>query len=392
MFFVLSFFTTILYSPSMIQELREQLLALKTKVDEAWGILALDTTKKEIAALEAETMSADFWQDQERATRESQKLAELRREIEEWEVIRLAIADSLELLDMAESEKDQDTVKEIEKKLAELETEFTKLEFSLMFSGDHDQANAIIGIHAGAGGTDAQDWAEMIMRMLFRFAERKGWKVQLLDESRGGEAGIKSAVFRVEGRFAYGHLKSEHGVHRLVRQSPFNADALRQTSFALVEVIPEIEHDSDIEIKNEDLRIDTFTAGGKGGQSVNTTYSAVRIVHLPTGIMVSCQNERSQTQNKEFAMRVLKSKLAKLREEELQKEKQQLRGEYQSAEWGNQIRSYVLHPYKMVKDHRTDVETADPEKVLDGDIDAFIEGYLRMEAGKHDVPAELNKD
>lgn len=392
MFFVLSFFAAILYSPSMIQELREQLLALKTKVDEAWGILALDTTKKEIAALEAETMSADFWQDQERATRESQKLAELRREIEEWEVIRLAIADSLELLDMAESEKDQDTVKEIEKKLAELETEFTKLEFSLMFSGDHDQANAIIGIHAGAGGTDAQDWAEMIMRMLFRFAERKGWKVQLLDESRGGEAGIKSAVFRVEGRFAYGHLKSEHGVHRLVRQSPFNADALRQTSFALVEVIPEIEHDSDIEIKNEDLRIDTFTAGGKGGQSVNTTYSAVRIVHLPTGIMVSCQNERSQTQNKEFAMRVLKSKLAKLREEELQKEKQQLRGEYQSAEWGNQIRSYVLHPYKMVKDHRTDVETADPEKVLDGDIDAFIEGYLRMEAGKHDVPAELNKD
>ena len=392
MFFVLSFFAAILYSPSMIQELREQLLALKTKVDEAWGILALDTTKKEIAALEAETMSADFWQDQERATRESQKLAELRREIEEWEVIRLAIADSLELLDMAESEKDQDTVKEIEKKLAELETEFTKLEFSLMFSGDHDQANAIVGIHAGAGGTDAQDWAEMIMRMLFRFAERKGWKVQLLDESRGGEAGIKSAVFRVEGRFAYGHLKSEHGVHRLVRQSPFNADALRQTSFALVEVIPEIEHDSDIEIKNEDLRIDTFTAGGKGGQSVNTTYSAVRIVHLPTGIMVSCQNERSQTQNKEFAMRVLKSKLAKLREEELQKEKQQLRGEYQSAEWGNQIRSYVLHPYKMVKDHRTDVETADPEKVLDGDIDAFIEGYLRMEAGKHDVPAELNKD
>jgi len=391
-FFVLSFFAAILYSPSMIQELREQLLALKTKVDEAWGILALDTTKKEIAALEAETMSADFWQDQERATRESQKLAELRREIEEWEVIRLAIADSLELLDMAESEKDQDTVKEIEKKLAELETEFTKLEFSLMFSGDHDQANAIVGIHAGAGGTDAQDWAEMIMRMLFRFAERKGWKVQLLDESRGGEAGIKSAVFRVEGRFAYGHLKSEHGVHRLVRQSPFNADALRQTSFALVEVIPEIEHDSDIEIKNEDLRIDTFTAGGKGGQSVNTTYSAVRIVHLPTGIMVSCQNERSQTQNKEFAMRVLKSKLAKLREEELQKEKQQLRGEYQSAEWGNQIRSYVLHPYKMVKDHRTDVETADPEKVLDGDIDAFIEGYLRMEAGKHDVPAELNKD
>ena len=293
---------------------------------------------------------------------------------------------------MAESEKEEGTITDIATRTDELEADFTKLEFSLMFSGDHDQANAILGIHAGAGGTDAQDWAEMLMRMLFRFGERKGWKVQLLDESRGGEAGIKSAIFRIEGRFAYGHLKSEHGVHRLVRQSPFNADALRQTSFALVEVIPEIEHDSDIEIKNEDLRIDTFTAGGKGGQSVNTTYSAVRIVHLPTGIMVSCQNERSQTQNKEFAMRVLKSKLLKLREEELQKEKQQLRGEYQSAEWGNQIRSYVLHPYKMVKDHRTDVETADPEKVLDGDIDAFIEGYLRMEAGKRDIPAELNKE
>lgn len=376
----------------MVQELRERLEALQKKVSEAWGILSLDTTKREIIALEAETMSADFWQDQERATRESQKLAELRREIGDWEKIRTAIAESLELLGMAESEKDESTLTDLQTRTAELEADFTKLEFSLMFSGDHDQANAILGIHAGAGGTDAQDWAEMLMRMLFRYAERKGWKVQLLDESRGGEAGIKSATFRVEGRYAYGYLKSEHGVHRLVRQSPFNADALRQTSFALVEVIPEIERDSDVEIKAEDLRIDTFTAGGKGGQSVNTTYSAVRIVHIPTGIMVSCQNERSQAQNKEFAMRVLKSKLLKLREEELQKEKQKLRGEYQSAEWGNQIRSYVLHPYKMVKDHRTDVETADPERVLDGDLDMFVEGYLRMEAGKRDIPAELNKE
>lgn len=376
----------------MIQELRTRLLSLETKVDEAWKILALDTVQKEILALEAETMSADFWADQERAKTESQKLAELKREIGDWQAIRKEIYDGKELLDLAESENDESTVNDVSIKIDELERAYLKLEFSLMFSGEHDDSNVIMGIHAGAGGTDAQDWAEMLMRMFFRFAERKSWKIQLLDESRGGEAGIKSATFRIEGRYAYGHLKSEHGVHRLVRQSPFNADALRQTSFALVEVIPEIKHDTDVEIKAEDIRIDTFTAGGKGGQSVNTTYSAVRIVHLPTNIIVSCQNERSQAQNKEFAMRVLKSKLLKLREEELQKEKQKLRGEYQSAEWGNQIRSYVLHPYKMVKDHRTDVETSDPDAVLDGGLDPFIEGYLRMEAGKRDIPAELNKE
>lgn len=376
----------------MIQELRAKLEALSTKVSEAWGILALDTVQKEIAALEAESMSADFWADQERAKKESQKLAELKREMEDWQSIKKDLLDAKELFDLAEQEKDETTIADISSRVRELEQVYLALEFQLMFSGDHDESNAIMGIHAGAGGTDAQDWAEMLMRMFFRFAERKNWKIQLLDESRGGEAGIKSATFRIEGRYAYGHLKSEHGVHRLVRQSPFNADALRQTSFALVEVIPEIKHDTDIEIKPEDLRIDTFTAGGKGGQSVNTTYSAVRIVHLPTNIIVSCQNERSQAQNKEFAMRVLKSKLLQLREEELQKEKQQLRGEYQSAEWGNQIRSYVLHPYKMVKDHRTNVETSDPDAVLDGDLDRFIEGYLRMEAQKQDIPAELNKE
>lgn len=376
----------------MLDELLKKIDALRAKLDEAWRILALDAVKEQIAALEAETSAPDFWSDQERAKTESQKLAELKKEYDRWNELRMEIMDVQELLQMAIGEKDTSVASEAEKKIAELEKRYLDLEFTLLFSGDYDEKNAIVSIHAGAGGTDAQDWAEMLMRMLFRYAERKEWSVKLLDESRGGEAGIKSATFEVKGRYAYGHLKSEHGVHRLVRQSPFNADALRQTSFVLVEVVPEIDETIDIEIKPDDLRIDTFMSGGKGGQSVNTTYSAVRIVHLPTKITVSCQNERSQTQNKETAMKILKSKLLKLKEEELQKEKQKLRGEYQSAEWGNQIRSYVLHPYHMVKDHRTDVETPDTDAVLDGDLDGFIEGYLRWQAEDSDRRAELNRE
>ncbi|MEK7473581.1 MAG: peptide chain release factor 2 [Patescibacteria group bacterium] len=376
----------------MLDELLEKIDALRAKLDEAWRILALDAVKEQIAALETETSAPDFWSDQERAKTESQKLAELKKEHDQWNALRMEIMDLQELVQMAIGEKDVSIVGEGEARILKLEARYLDLEFTLLFSGAYDEKNAIVSVHAGAGGTDAQDWAEMLMRMLFRYAERKEWSVKLLDESRGGEAGIKSATFEVKGRYAYGHLKSEHGVHRLVRQSPFNSDALRQTSFALAEVVPEIDETIDIEIKPDDLRIDTFMSGGKGGQSVNTTYSAVRIVHLPTKITVSCQNERSQTQNKETAMKILKSKLLKLKEEELQKEKQKLRGEYQSAEWGNQIRSYVLHPYHMVKDHRTDVETADTDAVLDGDLDRFIEGYLRLQAEGSDRRAELNKD
>jgi len=376
----------------MLTDLLARTDALRARLEEAWKILALDTVKGEIAALEVESSASDFWNDPGHAKTELQKMADLKKEYEDWSKLRTNILEVKEVLNEVLKDKEEGFAAELTAQLEQLEKQYLTLEFSLLFSGPYDAKNAIVSVHAGAGGTDAQDWAEMLERMLFRYAEKKGWKVRLVDESRGGEAGIKSATFLVNGRFAYGHLKSEAGVHRLVRQSPFNADALRQTSFALVEVIPEIDEDVSIEIDPKDLRIDTFMSGGKGGQSVNTTYSAVRIVHLPTKITVSCQNERSQTQNKEMAMKILKSKLVLLREEELQKEKQKLRGEFKSAEWGNQIRSYVVHPYHMVKDHRTDVETSDTDAVLNGELDQFVEGYLRWQAKGKDFKAELNKE
>lgn len=270
--------------------------------------------------------------------------------------------------------------RDVEKQLKRLEAEFLSLESRVLLSGKHDERAAIVSVHAGAGGTDAQDWAEMLLRMLLRYCERKGWRTRLLDESRGGEAGIKSATLEVTGRFVYGLLKSEAGVHRLVRISPFDAEKMRHTSFALVEVIPDLGDVANIELKEKDLRIDTFLSSGHGGQSVQTTYSAVRIVHLPTKITVSVQNERSQRQNRETALKILKSKLAAIEYEKQEEEKRQLRGEYHSAEWGNQIRSYVLQPYQLVKDHRTKVETNNVGAVLNGDLDQFVDGYLRFYA------------
>lgn len=376
----------------MLKDLILRIESLRTKLDDAWRVLSLDAVKEEISALENVVSAPDFWSDTDRAKRESQKLADLRKEYDGWSALRSDLMEIHELAELAIQEKDDAMEQELVDRLESLTKKYTEKEFAMLMNGPHDASSAVMSIHAGAGGTDAQDWAEMLMRMYFRFAEQKEWKVRLVDESRGSEAGIKSATFFVEGRHVYGHLRGEAGVHRLVRQSPFNADALRQTSFALVEVLPEVNEDVEVDIKPDDLRIDTFMSGGKGGQSVNTTYSAVRIVHLPTKIMVSCQNERSQTQNKETAMRILRAKLVKLREEELQKEKQALRGEFHSAEWGNQIRSYVVHPYKMVKDHRTGVETSDTESVLNGDLDMFIEGELRWMAAGSDRRAELNKE
>jgi peptide chain release factor 2 len=269
-------------------------------------------------------------------------------------------------------------VQELEKEYAEVEKTLEGWEFKTLLGGEYDIKGALLTVRSGAGGVDAQDWAEMLLRMFIRYAERQGWKTHLLDESRGAEAGIKSATIEIVGTYAYGYLHGEAGIHRLVRLSPFNANSLRQTSFASVEVMPVIDDAEMIAIKPEDLRTDTYRSSGAGGQNVNKTESAVRITHIPTGLVAACQSERSQLQNKEEAMKMLRSKLAQKHIEEQAETKRKLRGDFKSAAWGNQIRSYVLHPYTLVKDHRTDTETSDTEKVLDGDLQIFIESELRF--------------
>lgn len=326
----------------------------------------------------------DFWADREAATKKSKRLETLKKDVAAWEEIEKETRDAIALTHEAQSAGEEALRTELEDKAKELQEQFERLEFSVLMNEKHDEANAILAIHAGTGGTDAQDWAQMLERMLLRFIEKQGWKAAIVDESRGQEAGIKSAVIEVEGRHAFGYLKSEAGVHRLVRISPFDAEAMRHTSFALVEVIPELEEISEIDIDPKDLRIDTFMSSGKGGQSVNTTYSAVRIVHIPTNITVTCQNERSQMQNKATAMKILKARLHQLTLAKQEEEKQLIRGAYTEAAWGNQIRSYVLHPYKLVKDHRTKFESTNPDAVLDGNLQPFIEAYLRWGKGKRE--------
>jgi peptide chain release factor 2 len=328
--------------------------------------------------LEKKASDPNFWDNQNEVEKVLEETKYLKKQVSRWENLEKEAADLSEFAHLLrETEKEAETeLQELAQKVKELTAKFEKEEISTFLSGKYDKNNAIVAIHAGTGGTDAQDWAMMLERMILRYTERKGFKTEILHVSPGSEAGIKSVVFAVAGPGAYGWLKSEKGVHRLVRLSPFNAKHLRQTSFALIEVIPEIPEPK-IKISEKDLKIETFRSSGHGGQSVNTTDSAVRITHIPTGITVSVQNERSQIQNKTRAMKILASRLEDLAEQKEEQEAKAAKGEYEAARWGNQIRSYVLHPYQMVKDHRTGAQTADTEAVLNGEIDLFVEAFLR---------------
>lgn len=321
-----------------------------------------------------------FWEDVQNSQRVNKEVKLLKNKIQKYENLKSRIDDAEVLILLGMEEGDASIIEEVESELSRLEKDVEALRLETLLSGPYDSNNAIIEIHAGAGGTEAMDWASMLLRMYTRWCESKGYQVKTLDFLPGEEAGVKSATLQITGENAYGYLKAEKGVHRLVRISPFDASGRRHTSFASLQVMPEIEDDGDLDIKQEDLRIDTYRSGGAGGQHVNKTESAVRITHIPTGIVVQCQNERSQIQNRETAMKVLRARLLELKEAERQKELEKMKGEQKSIEWGSQIRSYVFHPYSMVKDHRTNQETGNIQAVMDGDLDPFINAYLQMMA------------
>jgi len=354
-----------------MDNLSKPLEDLENRLSQIEGSLALSEKEKQESLLRQEMAMPDFWQDTKRAARISQEAESLASEISSWRGLKEKIKQLKDLLEI-EGESGAEL---FAGDFQSLKAEYESLEAKALLDGEYDKASAILSIHSGTGGVDAQDWALMLERMYLRFAERTAWKAEILDEISANEAGIKSAVLQISGRFAYGYLKGENGSHRLLRNSPFNADGLRQTSYALVEVIPEIE-DSAIQIKEEDLRIDVFRSSGPGGQSVNTTDSAVRIVHLPTGITISCQSERSQKQNKENALKILSAKLSQLAAEAKEAEEQRLKGGKQQAAWSSQIRSYCLYGNRYVKDHRTSHESSAVEDVLDGNLEDFSEAYL----------------
>jgi len=309
------------------------------------------------------------------------RLADNRKLVEQWREVEKRVADTRELLSLAAEEEDDHLEMEMQSEVEEMAAHLDELELELAFSDEYDARNAILSIHAGAGGTESQDWTEILMRMYLRWAERHGHRAEILDISPGEEAGVKSVVIEITGSYACGYLKSEHGVHRLVRISPYDSDRARHTSFAMVEVMPEAETDVDVRIEPEDLKVDVFRSSGPGGQHMQKTSSAVRMTHLPTGIVATSQSERSQFQNKEIAMKLLQSRLLELELKKRVEERARLKGKHVSAGWGNQIRSYVLHPYRMVKDHRTDYQTGNTDDVLDGGLDGLITAYLRANIG-----------
>lgn len=355
-----------------MDELHTQASQLTADITKAMEQLRIAVLEQDLSNLRQESEAPDFWSDNKYAQDVSRQINKLEGRVTPWNSLNQEAHDLQDMLNL----KDDSLTKDLSQQLGKLQEQFEALKAQLKLSGPYDDFDAIVSLHAGAGGTDAQDWTGMLLRMYIRWAEAAGLKAVMIEESAGDEAGLKSATFEVSGSFAYGKLKGEHGVHRLVRLSPFNADNLRQTSFAKVEIMPKVDKLEAVEIDDKDLKIDVYRSGGHGGQSVNTTDSAVRVTHLPTGIVVAIQNERSQLQNKETAMTILRSRLAQLQMEQHADKISELKGPNEQAAWGNQIRSYVLHPYKQVKDLRTRYETSDADGVLDGNLDEFIEAYL----------------
>lgn len=354
-----------------MQELKKQLEELRRKIAGAMDAIGIIQLIKEHEELHKQTLEPDFWTDSKAAQQISKKLAALEKRIDLWRRLEKACDDALELVAFGDGQLET----ELRAQYKRIKKDFDEQAHELAYSGPHDRSDVLMDIYAGAGGTDAQDWADMLLRMYTRWAETHDATATIIARSDGEEAGIKSATIEITGDLVYGKLKGEHGVHRLVRLSPFNADSLRQTSFAKVVVMPKIDTPDEVAIDDKDLKVDVYRAGGHGGQSVNTTDSAVRVTHIPTGITVAIQNERSQSQNKETAMTILRSRLASLMEEQHKEKVEELKGPNQSAEWGNQIRNYVMHPYKQVKDVRSKYETTDVQKVLDGDLDPLIKAY-----------------